>query len=105
MLKKIALITLASLALGGCTLTNFLSTNKAATDASNTPPTATMTPVPMQPGSVSPSPILRLRLCLLPQLAMTRRVWSKTLATPRSSTKTSPISTDLAQSVLWQCLL
>ena len=56
MLKKIALITLASLALGGCTLTNFLSTNKAATDASNTPPTATMTPVPMQPGSVSPSP-------------------------------------------------
>lgn len=47
MLKKLAIITLASLALGGCNLKDYLRTNSAVMDEKKEL-TATSTPVPTQ---------------------------------------------------------
>lgn len=55
MIKKIALITLSSLLLGGCTLGNYLKPNEAATDAKNIP-VATATPVPTSDQSLDSVP-------------------------------------------------
>lgn len=53
MLKKIAIITLASLSLGGCTLQDMFKTNTAVTD-SKTDVVATSTPVPTPPANEEP---------------------------------------------------
>jgi hypothetical protein len=46
MIKKLAILALSSLVLGGCTLTNIFSPNQAAQDAQSEP-VATSTPAPV----------------------------------------------------------